>query len=47
MVNFRLNIMLHNYLAFKLKNVFLLRLTTLLFPTRVRKEEEEERIGEK
>lgn len=44
MVNFWLNIMLHNCLAFKLRNGFLLPLTTLLFPTRVREEEEE---GEK
>lgn len=31
MVNFWLNIMLHNCLAFKLRNGFLLPLTTLLF----------------
>lgn len=42
MVNFWLNIMLHNCLAFKLRNGFLLPLTTLLFPARVREEEEEE-----
>lgn len=40
MVNFWLNIMLHNYLAFKLKNGFLLPLTTLLFPARVREGED-------
>lgn len=32
MVNFWLNIMLHNHLAFKLKNGFLLRLSPPLFP---------------
>lgn len=32
MVNFGLNIMLHNHLAFKLKNGFLLRLSAGLFP---------------
>lgn len=38
--------MLHNYLAFKLKNGFLLRLMTLLFPVRVKGGEEGEGRGE-
>lgn len=38
--------MLHNYLAFKLKNGFLLRLTTLLFPVRVKGGEEGESLGQ-
>lgn len=42
--------MLHNYLAFKLKNGFLLRLTTLLFPVRVKGgwdgEDRGERMGQ-
>lgn len=38
--------MLHNYLAFKLKNGFLLCLTTLLFPVRVKGGEEGESLGQ-